>query len=127
MQWFTLLIWLLIAMLALPLSGGALLGRAALGLQAMAAVGGLALLVVFVAAGESAAAAWIACGLAVFGALAMVFAVAGLTSDRPRPLAAASSRAQALEEHTATLAGAQLPLFIVAALLTLLVALEIGT
>jgi hypothetical protein len=127
MQWFTLLIWLLIATLALPLSGGALLGRAALGLQAMAAVGGLALLVVFVAAGESVVAAWIACGLALLGALAMVFAVAGLTSDRPRPLAAASARAQTLEEHTATLAGAQLPLFVLAALLTMLVALEIGT
>ncbi len=123
MQWFTLLIWLLVVMLALPLSGGVLLGRAALAVQATAAVAGLALLVVFVATDEPAALAWIACGLALLGAVAMVFAVAGLTSDRPGPV----SGAQALEEHAASLAGAQLPLFIVAALLTMLVALEIGT
>ena len=125
MQWFTLLIWLLVAMLALPLSGGVLLGRAALAVQALAAVGGLALLVVFVATGEPSALAWIACGLGLLGALAMVFAVAALTSDQPGPMSAAV--AGRLEEHAASLAGAQLPLFIVAALLTLLVALEIGT
>jgi hypothetical protein len=125
MQWCTLLIWLLVATLALPLSGAVLLGRASLGVQALAAVGGLALLVIFVATGEPAALAWIACGLALLGALAMVFAVAGLTSAEPGPVSAAN--AGRLEEHLASLAGAQLPLFIVVALLTLLVALEIGT
>jgi hypothetical protein len=124
MQWFTLLIWLLVATLALPLSGGVLLGRAALAVQALAAVGGLTLLVVFVATGEPSALAWIACGLGLLGALAMVFAVAGLTSDQSGVSAAYAER---LEEHAASLAGAQLPLFIVAVLLTLLVALEIGT
>ena len=127
MQWLAVIIWALLAALALPLGAGSLQGRASLALQALAAVGGLALLIVYLLAGEHSAPAWIACGLAVLGLLAMAFAVAGLTSDRPAPVAAASPRTQTLEELAASLSGAQLPLFAVAALATLLVALGIGT
>jgi hypothetical protein len=127
MQWLALILWALLAALALPLGAGSLQGRASLALQALAAVGGLALLIVYLLAGEPSTPAWIACGLALLGLLAMAFAVAGLTSDRPAPVAAASQRTQTLEELAATLSGAQLPLFGVAALATLLVALGIGT
>ncbi|HTR89496.1 MAG TPA: hypothetical protein VMG62_05240 [Solirubrobacteraceae bacterium] len=125
MEWLAIVIWLLIAALALPLGGGAALGRGSLAVQAIAGVGGFALLAIYVIVGTNPATlAWVACGLGVLGVLAMAVAAAGLTSDHE---GGGLVGLEGLEEHVALLAGVQLPLFAVAALFTMLVALEIGT
>jgi hypothetical protein len=125
MEWLAIVIWLLVAALALPLGGGAALGRGSLAVQALAGIGGFALLVVYVVVGDNPATlAWVACGLGVLGLLAMAFAAAGLTSDHE---GGGLVGLEGMEEHVALLAGVQLPMFAVAALITMLVALEIGT
>jgi hypothetical protein len=126
MEWLAIGIWLLVALLALPLGAGALFGRASLALQAMAAIGGLALVIVYVSVGRPSAAVWVACGLGVVGVIAMAFAAAGLTSDHGVG-GAGGGGVQGIEEHQAMLAGVQLPMFAVVTLLTMLLALEIGT
>lgn len=122
MQWLTLTIWILVAALALPLSRGAAYGMASLGVQALAAIGGLALSIA-VCAGGALQLAWWALGCGVFGTIAMATATAGLTAEREGTV---SVQVEQLEEHEAGLAGVQLLLLALATILSMLVALDIG-
>jgi hypothetical protein len=121
MQWLTLVVWGLVALLALPLGRGALYGRASLGVQAVAGIGGLAFMV-GVCSGGSPELAWWAVGCGGVGVLAMGVASAGLTGER----AGVAVQMASLEEHEAGLAGAQLLLMGLGAILSMLVGLEIG-
>lgn len=122
MEWLTLVVWITIAAIAMPLSAGAIFGRLSLGLQAFAGIAGLALLIVICIEGLLSAVAWAAVGAAGLGAVATAVAASGLISEHPAPIAGV----EALEEQQAGLAGAQLALFLVAAALTVMVALNIG-
>jgi len=121
-QWLTLTVWILVAMIALPLSRGAAYGRASLGVQALAAIGGLALSIA-VCVGGSLDLAWWALGCGVLGVFAVGVATVGLTAEREGTVAVQVER---LEEHEAGLAGVQLLLFATATILAMLVALDIG-
>jgi hypothetical protein len=119
MEWVALLVWVLLAAFGLPLAAFAGLAAPTLGLQAFAAGAGLALCILFGALGGGSALLWCAVGIAVVGLLAVTRGSAWLMSG-DRPVSAVGQRA---EEHAATLAGVQGPLFAVAALVTLLAAL----
>lgn len=120
MEWLALAVWLIIVAIALPLGLGAVLGRISLGIQAIAAIGGFALLIVICIEGLSAV-AWVALGLAGLGALSTGVGAIGLTSESGAPMGFAAA-----EEQQAGLAGAQIIFYLVAVLITLLVALDIG-
>jgi hypothetical protein len=122
MQWLALTVWVLVAVLALPLSRGAAYGRVSLGVQAMAAIGGLALSIA-VCAGGAKELAWWALGGGTIGVLAMAVASVGLTAERAGTVTVQVGR---IEEHEAALAGVQLLLMVVATILSGLVALEVG-
>lgn len=121
MQWLTLFMWIVVVAIALPLSAGAAYGRASLGLQALAAFGGLAILIA-VCSGRPAHLAWWAFGCGVIGVFAVSVASASLTAER----GGVPERIERAEEHEASLAGVQLPLLATTTILTLLVALDIG-
>jgi hypothetical protein len=121
-QWLSLTVWVLVGALALPLSRGAAYGRVSLAAQALAAVASLALTIA-VCAGGSPQLGWWALGCGGVGILAMGVASAGLTAEHAT---IAAVRVESLEEHEATLAGAQLLLFALATILAMLVGLEIG-
>ena len=123
MEWVTLLVWVIIAALALPVAAGLLSGIPGLGMQVVAAIGGLGLCIVFVAVGGAGWAAWIAFGLACLGIAADTHGASALLSD-DRSL---SAELQGAEELEAGLLGAQLPLFGVAALTSLAMALDVAT
>lgn len=125
MEWLTLAIWLFAFLVALPLSEGILWGRVSLGLQALAAGGGLALMVAYVAVDEPATLAWIALALAGVGLLATTVGAVNLVTDHGRHYAPRGTASA--EERESGLAGVQLLLMAVALALTLAVALEIGT
>jgi len=121
-QWVALTVWVLVAALALALARGGADGRASLGVQALAGIGGLALSIV-VCTGESAELAWWAVGCGAVGVLATVVASAGLTAER---VGAAPVQVEQMEEHEATLTGVQLLMMALAATMSMMVALEIG-
>jgi hypothetical protein len=123
MEWVTLLVWVIIAALALPVAGGLLSGIPGLGMQVVAAIGGLGLCIVFIALGGAEWAAWISFGLACLGIAADTHGANSLLSDT-RSL---SAELQGAEELEAGLLGAQLPLFGVAALTSLAMALDVAT
>lgn len=120
MEWVALITWILVAAIGIPLGRGAIVAPA-LGLQALAAVGGLALTALFIALDGVRAFAWGAFALAVVGTAAVAFGTARLISDE-RPVSPAGSRA---EETEALLAGFQAGLFPTVALLALPVALKL--
>jgi hypothetical protein len=122
-EWLTLALWLLVLLIALPLGAGLLHGRVSLGLQAMAAGAGLALIVVYVIVGDSAL-AWVASGVALIGLLATVTGAVNLISAREDGVPAVSTSA---EEVEAGLAGAQVPFFSVTLIVTLSLALGLST
>jgi hypothetical protein len=122
-EWLVLVVWVLVFALAMPLGAGVFIGRISFGVQAMAAVAGLALLVIYLFVGQPSSLAWAATAAGAVGTLAVAIGVAGLVSDR-EPAVVTSRWTGEVE---ALLAGAALPLFIVVALLTTLVALGIGT
>jgi len=121
MEWVALSIWAIIVMVAMPLAAGAAFGRGSLGLQALAAFGGLALTILVCINGVGPI-AWVALGLACLGAVTTAVAAAGLTSERGYAIAGI----QAVEEQQAGLAGAQLVLFATLIPIALMVALEIA-
>ncbi len=122
MQWLALTVWILVAMLALPLSRGAAYGRASLGVQALAGLGGLALLGA-VCAGEANELAWWGVGCGTIGVLATGVASVGLTAEGEGTVAV---QVGAMEEHEAGLAGVQLLLMALATILSGLVTLGVG-
>lgn len=124
MEWFTLVVWVIVLLIALPLAGGVLSGRISLGLQAMAAAGGLALMIAYVAGSKAGALAWVASALALLGVLAVFAGALSLLSDRQSFGYVPALR---IEERQAGLAGVQLPMFCVTLVLSVMVALGIGT
>jgi hypothetical protein len=104
MEWVALVLWLLIAGLAMALGAGAI-AQLAFGVQAPAVLGALALTVVFIATGVAA--------LAV--AVGAAWIVSG---DRP-----VSHLGQTHEETLAAIAGIELPLLVVGIPINLAVAL----
>src|SRR4051794_25754673 len=68
MEWISLLIWLTLAGLALPL-GAAVLSTPGAGAQMLMCFAGLGLTVLFIILGESAAVGWIIAGVAAIGFL----------------------------------------------------------
>jgi hypothetical protein len=123
MEWVALLVWVLVAALALPVAGGLLSGIPGLALQVVAALGGLGLCIVFIAVGGATWAGWVAFGLACLGIAADTHGAAALLGET-RTL---SADLQAAEELEAGLLGAQLPLFGVAALVSLAMAVDVAT
>ena len=117
-----LIIWLVVALTALPLGRHALNENAALGLQAMTAGGGFVFTALFIALDHHAIWAWLAFACGVVGTLAVSYAAAWLMSDT-RAVSPAGVGAEALD---AMLAGVIIPLYAFAAFLSLLMALNIG-
>ena len=122
MEWLGLAMWIIVAAIALPLGRHALTETAVLGLQALAAGGGLALCAVFLAVGRPPILAWGAAALALIGLAAVTGAAVWLASDA-RSVSAAG---QGAEETDALLAGLVLPLFGLAAVFALLTAFDVG-
>lgn len=124
MEWLTLATWIAVFLIAVPLAAGLAQGRVSLALQAVAASAGLVLIIVYLGTGDPQSLAWVATGAALVGLLAVAVGAASLVSDRVRTMSANSMKA---EEHEATLAGVQLPLFGTALAVTSLVGLGVGT
>jgi uncharacterized membrane protein len=125
--WFVLVMWVIVASVALPLGLGAITQTPLLGLQALFALAGLVLAVVFVSFEASEAIAWVMVGLGLLGAITVTGAIAWLVSDdKPDRLAGQ----QAFEEVNALLAGVALPMYVttafVATLLGLILAQPFG-
>jgi hypothetical protein len=123
-EWFVLFVWLIVLLVALPLGAGPVRGWVSLAIQALAAIAGFALVIAYIADNQSSAWAWAAAAAGVAGVLAVSVAAAHLVSDREGAVRATNQRA---EERDGMLAGVELPLLVVAALLTMLLALGIGT
>ncbi len=123
MEWVALGLWLFVVMLALPLGLGALYGRFSFALQALAAACGFGLVLLYIVLEGQSWLAWAAVGVGAVGSLVVLVAARNLISGGD----AAVRMKASTEELVATLAGVELPLFVTAALLTVLVALGIGT
>lgn len=122
MEWLAIILWALVAGLAGPVGGGALMGAPSLGLAPLCGIGGLVCTVLFIIFGGDAF-AWIAFGLAVTGALSVWLGAARLV-DSQRPTTWASG---VTDETIAGLCGAAGPLFAVEAGVALLVAVGYST
>jgi hypothetical protein len=121
MELLTMVTWLIVAGISIPLGRGVVLGRLSLGLQALAGLGGVGLIILYVILEGPAGLAWGATGLAILGVLAVAIAAVGLTSDGGP---ARTPAGQALEESLAGWAGVQLPLFVLVAILSTATALN---
>jgi hypothetical protein len=122
--WVVLAMWAITAGVALPLSRHAFAESPMLALQALIALTGLTLSIVFVAAEPSEAIAWIGAGLGAVGAVAVAFGAAWLMSDAHGQRTASQ---QGHEEADALLAGVELPLFIVTGMLSAVLAAFVTT
>jgi hypothetical protein len=122
MEWLGLVTWILVASIALPLGRHALDESATLGLQALAGGGGLALCILWLAAGRISAVAWGAVALGAIGTVSIVAVAVWLASDRR----AVSRAGQSAEELDALLAAIVGPLFAGAAMFSLFMALDLG-
>src|SRR4051812_17914442 len=67
MGWVALLVWITVASLALPVAAGALSGVPGLGMQAVAAIGGLVFCALFIILDGPLWTGWLAVGMAVVG------------------------------------------------------------
>src|SRR4051812_27439282 len=123
MEWVAVFTWAVVVALALPVARGAA-AYPALGVQAVAAVAGLALCVVFLAVGGSTGVAWGAFAAGVVGVLCLAAGAAWLTSDQH---SAAGVVQQRHEETEASFAGAELLLFGLGTTFALLTALGVAT
>jgi hypothetical protein len=123
MEWVALTVWIVIALLALPVAAGALSGAPGLGLQVVAAIGGLVFCTLFIILDGPLWAGWLAVGMACAGVLADVWGAEALLSDT-RP---ASAELQGFEDLEAGLLGVQLPLFGVALLCSLCLGIDLVT
>lgn len=113
MEWVSIAVWALVALVALPVGSGAF-AAPPLGLQPLLGLAGLVLAVLFAIDG-AAPLAWVACGLGLLGAVTTGMGAAQLLAD-----VGDTGRA---EEHAATFAGAAWPLYLTAAAMSLLAAL----
>ena len=117
MDSFSVVLWSLIAFVALPLGLGAI-AHALLGVQALAVLGGLTVAVLWLFDIGSEDTAWIGLACAVVAALATSGAGAWLVDDDRE----VSMVGQSQEEILAALAGAELPLVATAGFLMLALA-----
>jgi hypothetical protein len=123
MEWVALVVWIVVAMLALPVAAGALSGSIGLGLQAVAAIGGLVFCALFIILDGPLWTGWLAVGMAVLGIVTDVWGADTLLSAERR----VSADLQGLEELEAGLLGVQLPLFGVALLCSLCLGVNLVT
>jgi hypothetical protein len=123
MEWLALVVWLLVAGIGAPLAITGVLVSPALGVQALAGVGGLALCVLYIVLGGGAALAWGSAAVAAVGVLAVLVGTAALVSDSRYGRGAG----QTAEEVAASLAGAQVGLFGVAGAVVAMAALGLNT
>jgi len=122
MEWLAIILWALVAGLAGPVGGGALMGAPSLSIAPLCGIGGFVCLLLFMIFGGDGW-AWIAFGLAVAGAISVWLGAARLVDDmRPSTWAEGPT-----EETIALLCGAAGPLFVVEAGVALLVALNYST
>jgi hypothetical protein len=110
MEWVALMVWVLVAGLALPVAFGALSGVPGLGLQAVAAIGGFALCTLFIIFDGPLWMGWATFGMAALGIVTGLSGADRLLSEQR----AVSPDLQAAEETEAFLLGVQLPLYGVA-------------
>jgi hypothetical protein len=122
MEWLGLVTWIMVAGIALPLGRHALDETSTLGVQAMAGAGGLALCVLFLAAGRASVVAWGAVALAAIGTASALAAALWLASDR-RPVSRAGQGAEEMDALLVAIVG---PLFAGAAMFSLFMALDVG-
>jgi hypothetical protein len=123
MEWVALMVWIVIALLALPVAFGALSGAPGLALEAVASIGGLVFVALFIILDGPRWTGWMAVGLAVVGIAAALSGAERLLSD-DRPV---SADLQGMEELEAGLLGVQLPLFGVVLLCSLCLGLHLVT
>jgi hypothetical protein len=123
MEWVALMVWIVIALLAMPVALGALSGAPGLGLQAVAAIGGVVFCALFIVLDGPQWTGWVAVGLAVLGIVADLWGAEHLLSDDR----AVSADLQDVEELEAGILGVQLPLFGVALLCSLPLAIDVVT
>jgi hypothetical protein len=123
MEWVALMVWIVIALLAMPVALGALSGAPGLGLQAVAAIGGLVFVALFIILDGPLWAGWLAVALAVVGIVADLWGAERLLSDDR----SVSADLQGIEELEAGILGVQLPLFGVALLCSLCLGVNLVT
>jgi hypothetical protein len=123
MEWLALMVWIVIALLALPVALGALSGALGLGLQAVAAIGGLVFVALFIILDGPLWAGWLAVAMAAAGVIADLWGAEALLSDSR----GVSAELQDAEELEAGLLGVQLPLFIVALLCSICLGIDLVT
>jgi hypothetical protein len=115
MEWLALIVWVLIALLALPVAAGALSGAPGLGLQAVAAIGGVGFCALFIILDGPLWAGWLAVAMAVVALVADLWGAAALLSEGR----SVGADLQGAEELEAGLLGVQVPLLVVALLCSL--------
>ena len=123
MEWLTLVVWLMIAGLAVPVSFGALSGVPGLGLQAMASIAGFALCTLFIIFDGSPWFGWSTVAMAVLGIVTSLSGAAALMSEERT----VSADLQPAEETEALLLGVQLPLYGVVLLGSLCLGVDLVT
>ncbi|HEV7493375.1 hypothetical protein [Baekduia sp.] len=123
MEWVALMVWIVIALLAMPVALGALSGAPGLALQAVAAIGGLVFVALFIILDGPLWTGWMAVGLAVLGIVAGLWGAERLLSDDR----SVSADLQGIEELEAGILGVQLPLFGVALLCSLCLGVNLVT
>jgi hypothetical protein len=123
MEWVALMVWIMIALLAVPVALGALSGAPGLALQVVAAFSGLVFVALFIILDGPLWAGWLAVGLAVVGIVADLWGAERLLSDER----SVSADLQGAEELEAGLLGVQLPLFGVALLCSLCLGVNLVT
>jgi hypothetical protein len=123
MAWVVLGVWIVVALVALPLGRHAITETPWLAVQVLIALAGLTLAIIFVADGGSEALAWVIAGLGVLGAVVVALAVRWLVSDE-HPVS--TNRQQGAEEGDALLASVEAPLFVVASFVAVMLALYAG-
>lgn len=123
MEWVALLVWITVASLALPVAAGALSGVPGLGMQAVAAIGGLVFCALFIILDGPLWTGWLAVGMAVVGIMTDLWGAETLLSGER----VVSADLQGMEELEAGLLGVQLPLFGVALLCSLCLGVDLVT
>jgi hypothetical protein len=109
------MVWIVIALLALPVAVGALSGASGLGLQLVAATGGVVFCALFIILDGPRWAGWLTVAMAVLGIVADLWGADHLLSENR----SVSAQLQGAEELAAGLLGVQLPLLGVALLCSL--------
>lgn len=123
MEWVALMVWIVIVLLAMPVAAGSLSGVPGLGLQVVAAIGGVVFCALFIILDGPLWTGWLAVAMACAGVVADIWGAEALLSDA-HPVSAGLQPAEELE---AGLLGVQLPLFGVALLCSLCLAVNLVT